>query len=614
LQEGEAVVLCTDGLSGSISDEELRTIVEQHQPQESVYMLVERANENGGPDNITAIVVRVQEIGSDPPETRHPVYAGDVRNIANDDTLPMGMAPAVSASMPLRLENGRTPSSPLRYPTGPLSPPESIAPPQSVVRLPSRKRNRLLYPALAVFVLVLASLIIGIFYYLLHTNIDNRLAQADRLIRLANQEVQSNPITALQNLSTAQKILLDVQQSSLTDSERKRTDGMLNGPFLSAVRGAITRYNATYKISALPCSDTVPRAINLGSTNTHVNTIATIEDGKGTLFSYALGDDHKLYQLSQLPNNQYSVVNPLTPLGSTVEKIASDTTRLLGLVAQSAAGSTPAKYSLHLLTPNAAGLLQDTNTPASIDPTLTQGSNLSLVLTAWESDAYVIMSSTAAQNTATIVDYQVSTQHNMPVMKPVGIEKISISTTITSVAAFPNHQLFLLLSDGSVQSLLFAPGNQKAQSVLIRQPIAPALSVKATDFVPTMPVPAVNGMVQSSSFLSVSQANLLVAGVVENAPHLYIVDGLYHRVLDLQMPQAVASTGTSGTGGATSSSTGGAMTMELLQQYASLNLLAHVTSIVADPKTAQLSLLTQTATSPLSLLSIDVSQKTPCSA
>jgi hypothetical protein len=121
-------------------------------------------------------------------------------------------------------------------------------------------------------------------------------------------------------------------------------------------------------------------------------------------------------------------------------------------------------------------------------------------------------------------------------------------------------------------------------------------------------------MVQSSSFLSVSQANLLVAGVVENAPHLYIVDGLYHRVLDLQMPQAVASTGTSGTGGATSSSTGGAMTMELLQQYASLNLLAHVTSIVADPKTAQLSLLTQTATSPLSLLSIDVSQKTPCSA
>src|SRR6202049_3355875 len=41
LQEGDSLVLCTDGLSGSISDEELRTIVDQHQPQESVYMLVE---------------------------------------------------------------------------------------------------------------------------------------------------------------------------------------------------------------------------------------------------------------------------------------------------------------------------------------------------------------------------------------------------------------------------------------------------------------------------------------------------------------------------------------------------------------------------------------------
>ena len=49
---------------GSIHKEDLRSIVEQYVPQESVYHLVERANENGGPDNITAIVVRVQEIGN----------------------------------------------------------------------------------------------------------------------------------------------------------------------------------------------------------------------------------------------------------------------------------------------------------------------------------------------------------------------------------------------------------------------------------------------------------------------------------------------------------------------------------------------------------------------
>ena len=45
-------------------------------PQESVYHLVERANENGGPDNITAIVMRVQEVGEEPPGVRYPVVVG----------------------------------------------------------------------------------------------------------------------------------------------------------------------------------------------------------------------------------------------------------------------------------------------------------------------------------------------------------------------------------------------------------------------------------------------------------------------------------------------------------------------------------------------------------
>jgi serine/threonine protein phosphatase PrpC len=59
VQEGDVLVLCTDGLTRVVSDEELRSIVEQFGPEESAVKLVERANERGGPDNITAIVVRV---------------------------------------------------------------------------------------------------------------------------------------------------------------------------------------------------------------------------------------------------------------------------------------------------------------------------------------------------------------------------------------------------------------------------------------------------------------------------------------------------------------------------------------------------------------------------
>ncbi|HEY7418322.1 MAG TPA: Stp1/IreP family PP2C-type Ser/Thr phosphatase [Ktedonobacteraceae bacterium] len=59
VQEGDTLILCTDGLCGVVEDEELRTIVEQYSPEESVQHLIARANEAGGPDNVTAIVVRV---------------------------------------------------------------------------------------------------------------------------------------------------------------------------------------------------------------------------------------------------------------------------------------------------------------------------------------------------------------------------------------------------------------------------------------------------------------------------------------------------------------------------------------------------------------------------
>lgn len=57
--EGDTLVLCSDGLSALVEDDELRTVVETSEPEESVRTLIERANERGGPDNITAVVARV---------------------------------------------------------------------------------------------------------------------------------------------------------------------------------------------------------------------------------------------------------------------------------------------------------------------------------------------------------------------------------------------------------------------------------------------------------------------------------------------------------------------------------------------------------------------------
>lgn len=55
----DIVVLCSDGLSGKISREEIRDWVYQNDPQTACEKLTALANQRGGEDNITVIVVKV---------------------------------------------------------------------------------------------------------------------------------------------------------------------------------------------------------------------------------------------------------------------------------------------------------------------------------------------------------------------------------------------------------------------------------------------------------------------------------------------------------------------------------------------------------------------------
>ncbi len=67
LEEGDTLILCTDGLWNLVNEKDLQRIVSLFTPQESIYYLIELANENGGPDNITAIVARAVQIQDRPP-------------------------------------------------------------------------------------------------------------------------------------------------------------------------------------------------------------------------------------------------------------------------------------------------------------------------------------------------------------------------------------------------------------------------------------------------------------------------------------------------------------------------------------------------------------------
>jgi protein phosphatase len=64
LERGDIYVLCSDGLSGQVTDRVIGAIASALPPREAVEFLVHLANLQGGPDNTTVIIVRV---GGEPP-------------------------------------------------------------------------------------------------------------------------------------------------------------------------------------------------------------------------------------------------------------------------------------------------------------------------------------------------------------------------------------------------------------------------------------------------------------------------------------------------------------------------------------------------------------------
>jgi protein phosphatase len=63
LRPGDTFMLCSDGLSGPLSDREIGAVVSVLPPAEACRLLVDLANLQGGPDNITVMIVRLGEAG-----------------------------------------------------------------------------------------------------------------------------------------------------------------------------------------------------------------------------------------------------------------------------------------------------------------------------------------------------------------------------------------------------------------------------------------------------------------------------------------------------------------------------------------------------------------------
>lgn len=62
IQPDSVILLCSDGLYNMVSEDEIKNLVNTNTPQEAVDALVETANNNGGADNISVIVIECKEV------------------------------------------------------------------------------------------------------------------------------------------------------------------------------------------------------------------------------------------------------------------------------------------------------------------------------------------------------------------------------------------------------------------------------------------------------------------------------------------------------------------------------------------------------------------------
>lgn len=71
LEDGDIFLMCSDGLSGQVTDHEIGVLASVLPPKEACRFLVDLANMRGGPDNITVVIIRIGpgEAGENVPTT-----------------------------------------------------------------------------------------------------------------------------------------------------------------------------------------------------------------------------------------------------------------------------------------------------------------------------------------------------------------------------------------------------------------------------------------------------------------------------------------------------------------------------------------------------------------
>ena len=109
LQVGDIILLCSDGLHGLVTDDEIAEIVMANPAEEAIDRLIDLANERGGSDNITVAIARVDALDWD----AQPLSQAELDATPERVTVELPVSEAVVAPEPELAASGATPSRPV---------------------------------------------------------------------------------------------------------------------------------------------------------------------------------------------------------------------------------------------------------------------------------------------------------------------------------------------------------------------------------------------------------------------------------------------------------------------------------------------------------------------
>lgn len=247
LRDGDRVLLCSDGLHGYVDGDAIEREMAQHEhPESGARNLVDMANANGGPDNITALVVHMLEVPEVAGEVQIPVPSeGEEQTI----TQPLPAMPR--RATPRSVKENRGSGDFERH---------GAAVATIVARRQRSAGSRVALAAVRLLALAaVISVAIGIWYvgfgpYAAARTATQRLKGDVTAAQQAIQQAGSqDPAQALANLAQAQQRLQTDLQDPQTDTTlRDHTQQILDEQLAPAVRDALQRYNTAALITPLP--------------------------------------------------------------------------------------------------------------------------------------------------------------------------------------------------------------------------------------------------------------------------------------------------------------------------------------------------------------------------